>query len=425
MTRLSALAVAVALAACVPTAADLQYWLDDVPDYNWYHGCAPTAGGMAIGYWDLQPGYGNLRSGTAPLYANDANAPLDDIYQAIASQEHIAAPYNRDLCIHDGGANSLACFMHAEPDGAGSASSWNIASGMRAFAAWDDPQTAISESYAFSSVVYYAPRTNWPAWRNDVSMGFDTLRYEIMHGRPVLLGLSLNGGFGGHCVLAYGYRIDNHGREWYAVRDTWQDGDSNGLYGIVSEVKDGQEWWRWDENAGEAFGEGYYVDLGIPFVPTDGPITEAAVGDFADDLAEALTLDGVGEVIYASLATSDRDWYRVWLEEGERFVAQTQDDEGYSTAIDTMIALYDPDGQYLRSSNDAFGIPGASLLWWEADSAGWWSFSVQSGGTNGTGDYVLSTYEHGFNPEPGTILLVTTGLVGLVLRRRQAVRSRA
>ncbi len=36
--------------------ADVQYWLEDVPDYDWYHGCSPTSGGMVFGYWDNQPG---------------------------------------------------------------------------------------------------------------------------------------------------------------------------------------------------------------------------------------------------------------------------------------------------------------------------------------------------------------------------------
>ena len=35
--------------------------LSNVPAYNWYHGCTPTAVGSVMGYWDLH-GYDNLFS---------------------------------------------------------------------------------------------------------------------------------------------------------------------------------------------------------------------------------------------------------------------------------------------------------------------------------------------------------------------------
>jgi hypothetical protein len=418
MTRLSALAVAVALAACVPTAADTQYWLDDVPNYNWYGGCAPTAGGTAIGYWDHQPGYGNLYHGTAPLYADDSQDPLDDIYHAIASQEHLGSTYNRDECTHTDGPNSLACFMHADPDRSGSAASRNIATGMRRYAEWDNPETSTNESANFSSVLYCAPQTTWSEERNRASMGFDDLRWEIDHGRPLMLGLSLDGG--GHEVLAYGYRVDDMGNEWFAVRDTWQDGDSNGSYGIISETIDDREWWRWDEHSGQSFGAGYYIDHGTPFVPDDdGPVDEAQVGEFSDSIADAWTIDTSIETIYGGLSSGDEDWYRVWLDAGESYVAMTQDDEGYDTAIDTMIRLYNPDGNYVNYTNDTFGIPGVSLLWWEADKSGWWSFAVAPGGYNGEGQYALNTYHRDMhNPEPGTILMLCVGLAGVAVRKK-------
>jgi len=425
MTRISVLALAVALAACVPTAADLEYWLDDVPDYSWYHGCAPTAGGMAIGYWDNQPDYGDLHHGTAPLYANDATSPLEDIYHAIASHEHISSGYDREACTHDSAPNSIACFMHADPQSPGAVSEWNVPTGMQRYAAWDNPLTPTNESYAFGSVLYYTPRTTWQSWRNDAAMSFEVLQYEIDQGRPVLLGLSLDGGFGGHEVLAYGYRRDAQGNEWFAVRDTWQDGDSNGDFGIASEMHDGQEWWRWDLHDGQAFGSGYYVASATPFVPDeDGSVDEAVSGDIGDNFAEAWRVQGTTETIYGTLTAGDQDWYRVWLEEGEQFVAMTQDDEGYTETIDTLIALYDPDQQYVRHSDSTFGIPGTTLMWWEADSPGWWSFSVQSGGIEGEGKYYLDTYCRTHNPEPGTILLVSLGVAGLLLRRRGAAPDR-
>ncbi len=419
MTRLSALAIIVTLAACVPTAADVEHWLDGVPDYNWYHGCAPTAGGMNVGYWDRQSEYENLYQGTAPLYADDADSPRDAIYDAIASDEHIMATYDQNQCTHDAAPNSLACFMHTDPNGDSGTATWNVATGMSRYAAWDNPETSIDESADFGSVVYYAPHTNWPDRYNQPALTFERLRWEIDQGRPLMLGLSLGNGYG-HQVLTYGYRIDDQGDEWFAVRDTWQDGNSDGSSGIVAEMHDGQEWWRFDEHAGQSFGEGYYVDAGVPFVPdASGAVSEADAGDVSDDVSDAWTLHGTAEVVYASLAESDRDWYRVWLDEGEQFVAMTQDSEGYADTIDTLIRLYDPDGQYLRSSNDTFGIPDTTLMWWEADAPGWWSFSLEAGGINGTGAYALNTYMRGHAPEPGTLVLVAIGIGGLIARRRR------
>jgi hypothetical protein len=161
------------------------------------------------------------------------------------------------------------------------------------------------------------------------------------------------------------------------------------------------------------------VASAAPFVPDeDGSVEEAVSGDIGNSFAEALEVNGASETIYGGLSANDEDWYRIWLDEGEQFVAMTQDDEGYADTIDTLIALYDPDEQFVRYSDDTFGIPNTSLLWWEADSPGWWSFSVQSGGVEGEGKYYLNTYYRTHNPEPGTILLLSLGIVGVAIRRK-------
>jgi len=53
------LVVALLLGLSSSIAKADPYVLDDVPAYNWYHGCGPTAAGSIIGYWDLL-GYPNL-----------------------------------------------------------------------------------------------------------------------------------------------------------------------------------------------------------------------------------------------------------------------------------------------------------------------------------------------------------------------------
>jgi len=254
--------------------ADTWVALDNVPDYYWYHGCSPTAGGMLIGYWDNQPGYENLYDGTAPMYAGSGHDAIDDI---ISSPEHNSSTYNSTECTHDNsppaddkGPNSIACFMHTNPS-SGSTYIHNIPTGMRRYALYDDPDTGINESYYFHSFVYYAPHRNssWPDWANDSALTFWDVKREIDSGRPMLLDVSLDAG--GHTVVAFGWRIRDDGTYWYAVRDTWQDSDSNGKYAITSFEADGYEWWLWREAASDdSFDDAYYVDNAVYFIPDVG-----------------------------------------------------------------------------------------------------------------------------------------------------------
>ncbi len=56
----------------------------DVPDYNWYYGCCPTAIGDVLGYWD-QRGYPNVIPG------ENGNAMTQNVKNAIASPAHIVS----------------------------------------------------------------------------------------------------------------------------------------------------------------------------------------------------------------------------------------------------------------------------------------------------------------------------------------------
>lgn len=62
--------------------------IEGVPDYPWYYGCGPTAGGMIVGYWDAR-GYGNLIAGS-----NDWATNSTAIGDMIASPGHVRDYYN-------------------------------------------------------------------------------------------------------------------------------------------------------------------------------------------------------------------------------------------------------------------------------------------------------------------------------------------
>ena len=60
--------------------------INDVPSYEWYHGCGPTAAGMIIGYWDAH-GYDNLI--TAGDGTNSWATNQQAVKDMIASAGHI------------------------------------------------------------------------------------------------------------------------------------------------------------------------------------------------------------------------------------------------------------------------------------------------------------------------------------------------
>ncbi len=397
--------------------ADVQSYLSGVPDYFWYHGCSPTSGGMLIGYWDNRPGFGNLYAETAPMFAGPGYQAIDEV---ISSTEHNTGPYNPTECTHsnappagDLGPNSLACFMHTDPL-TGGTWDWNMPTGLRRYASYDDPDTSVNESLAFHSFIYYSSWATWPQYWNAPAFSFRDLMREIDAGRPLLMNLSLEGG--GHSVVAYGYWLRDDGSRWFAVRDTWQDGITEGMYGVAAIGDHGQEWWPWEEHqAGEEFGYAYFVDDVVFFVPDlRGPIM--ASGTFEQPYA----IDHHIATVRGNLsATGEEDWYMIYLGVGESVVATTQDNEGDTSSIDTQILLVDPtlsqgwiyDGFWAGGANTDYAMR-------QADREGWWRVGVRGANPAQTGDYVLTLYRNDV-PEPGTIALMAVGLAALWARRRR------
>jgi len=143
--------------------------------------------------------------------------------------------------------------------------------------------------------------------------------------------------------------------------------------------------------------------------------------DFPDTFDSALQINSDIETVYGNLGSaSDYDFFEIWLNKGDRIVAMTQDNEGGTSSIDTMLGLYDPLGNWVLYSDDFWGsASNLSHLWYEADQPGWWRIAV-SGDSGATGDYVLEVFRAPV-PEPGVGLLVLMGL-GLFVRVAKARR---
>jgi len=209
--------------------------LPGVPAYLWYYGCTPTSAGMIVGYWDGLPGYENLFDG-------DASTETQATRDMIASPEHLADP---DSSHHS--ANCIADFMRT--DLAGTTIYGNEAPGLAQYIAWDDPETAINESYEPVIETHDPWEMDWALFTGEIDVG-----------RPVMLNMVWwvsKDEWYGHTVVGYGYQddlfeISGMTVGGFAVRDTWPDGpegafwldsDQNPVEPIIDQ--DGVEWWPW------------------------------------------------------------------------------------------------------------------------------------------------------------------------------------
>ncbi len=211
--------------------------LDDVPAYEWTHGCSPTAGMILLGYWDIY-GYTNYISGMSLWEYNQAG-----IENAIASQGHIDdyALYNG---VEDSEGNIYPDMSEINPSGAhandcladfmgtsrsayglsyGATNSSQIAQGVVDYATWKSYSlTAGGNDYAM------------PTWEEFTS--------EIDIGRPVLFSVDTDrDGVIDHSVTAFAYRIYN-GVQQYACRDTWSSSTSTISWKTFREVSDAYSW---------------------------------------------------------------------------------------------------------------------------------------------------------------------------------------
>jgi len=237
--------------------------LAGVPTYTWWYGCSPTSGGMMVGYWDAQPGYGDLYEGDASVWSGDGNSGTR---RTVASTAHITAGAENGYTYgdyhnspsyptHEANPDCMADFMHTVDSGSNTP---GIVSGLEAYVEWDNPTTATNEG-AFDATV---TALDVPYYGGTFS--FDVFKSEIDANRPVLLDVitaRVSGDWVGHSIVGYGYS-DNmfqvklpHNEAnvtvgGIAVRDTWTPGSGaqsewvDWNYNLVEEqFSGGHEWW--------------------------------------------------------------------------------------------------------------------------------------------------------------------------------------
>ena len=231
-----------------------QVILLEVPDYDWWYGCSPTAAGILIGYYDIH-GYDGLRydnlvpGGKAELSTFPST---EGVWQykaqyAIASPEHVADFYREGYGAKGDDAppphhdfNCLADFMGTSQDSAGNSNGattfWFYTNGSPLYVA-DIYSLGLENSSGlygiWEYINYRGYGTHDPA--NDKTMfnqyvdtyvsggfSFNDFMSEIDSGRPVIIHLEE------HSMLGYGY--DTEGNIIY-IHDTWNEGDHTMTWG--------------------------------------------------------------------------------------------------------------------------------------------------------------------------------------------------
>ena len=216
--------------------------LTNVPAYNWYHGCGPTALGSIFGYYDLR-GYDNLFDASGW----DAVKLTANVQDHLTSPEHIAkynpTPDNSSLPVP--AFTSIADWLRTSVDPN------EYGASQRTYA--DDALLGYSAYRGYEgatvSNLTYAINFSWLS-----------LTSEIDAGRPLVLFVDSDGnGTSDHIVPVLGYDDRGAGGKYYGCYTTWTENESVAWY----EFRGMSSSWSW--------GVGYAATFSMPTaVPEPG-----------------------------------------------------------------------------------------------------------------------------------------------------------
>jgi len=207
-----------------------QIRIADVPNFEWYCGCCPTAAGMVMAYWDAH-GFGGLVKGENGLLQTpeindmiaspqhildyalvpDPNDPLrvDDSLGELIQDNSTADPLHHEN-------NCLADFMHtswsADRVGYGLTLLSKVVDGLVQYTANAPRLTESNAKYIGYAKELTAQSFKW-----------ENLRYQIDTKHPMLVAVDVNGdGSTDHLVTVVGYCQIGSAR-LYAFHSTWEN----------------------------------------------------------------------------------------------------------------------------------------------------------------------------------------------------------
>jgi len=188
--------------------------LTEIPAYDWYHGCGPTAAASVLGYWELH-GYTNM------FTANDP-----DVYLTANVQDQISSPAHNtkyDPTPDAGGPvpafTSIADWFQTSVDPLEFGWSY-LSDSDNAFTGYAGYRGYTFNSWFEGYVTAGAPGFTWA-----------DLVAEIGAGRPIMFLVDTDGNGGtDHFIPVFGYDDRGQGGLWYACYTTWHEAETVDWY---------------------------------------------------------------------------------------------------------------------------------------------------------------------------------------------------
>ena len=190
--------------------------LSNVPAYDWYHGCGPTAATSIIGYWDLH-GYDKLLDASGWEQVRLTANVQDEISSPDHNAKYDPTPDVLDPPLPVPPDTSVADFFHTSEDpwGFGVSVSDDSADAFIGYAAY--------RGYSFDA-----------ASKSKLSFSWAQLVAEIDAGRPMLFMVDAPEQSGqtpsdalNHFVAVLGYDDRGGGDHWYGFWDTWTEEEND------------------------------------------------------------------------------------------------------------------------------------------------------------------------------------------------------
>jgi hypothetical protein len=204
--------VACVIALLIPASAfGAVVQLSNVPAYNWYHGCTPTAVGTVMGYWDLH-GYPNMFDASGWAAVSQTANVQDQISSPAHNAKYDPTPDNAGLPVPP--KTSIADYLGTSKDPLGYGSTYvsNIISGMTGYA---------------SSRGYASTATQYTYIAGLISLTWSKLTSEINAGRPMVFNVDSDGnGSNDHSVPVIAYDDRGSGGKWYGCYTTWSEDET-------------------------------------------------------------------------------------------------------------------------------------------------------------------------------------------------------
>ncbi|MEA1864975.1 MAG: NosD domain-containing protein [Euryarchaeota archaeon] len=215
----------------LPQMLDYQVIISDVPVYEWYRGCGPTAAGMIIGYWDGH-GFGDLVRGNASTQTSAVNDMIsssgnyDDYCVPIDYYPNLLPDKSEPPIDDEHLDNCVADFMKTSQSYYYNHYNWSW---------YSDVDDALRE-YALMVDSQYKVSVRNDRWGAFTWYGF---RDEIDMNHPVELLVDTDGnGNSDHFVTAIGYG-EQDGKPMYACLTTW---DTSIHWYKFAQMDIGQPW---------------------------------------------------------------------------------------------------------------------------------------------------------------------------------------